>query len=157
MIVATNIEFGKWGTVLDNAHLAAVAIDRIMYYGYFAEFGGQSRRFEETFMMAGWKTRNSLRVSLPKDVKPENKLRKPKNEGFETGPRRAIGLSKDDIPTVFLKLLGFLVRLVSSQAMAWVAWRFSGPGELSRRLLRPRNVSATESEMHLLEHFFGLG
>ena len=30
MIVTTNIEFGKWGTVLGDAHLATATIDRIM-------------------------------------------------------------------------------------------------------------------------------
>lgn len=51
MIVTTNIEFGKWGTVLGDAHLATATIDRIMHHGRLVEFGGQSRRFEEALMM----------------------------------------------------------------------------------------------------------
>lgn len=51
MIVATNIEFGKWGEVLGDAHLATATVDRIMHHGCLIEFGGQSRRFEETLMM----------------------------------------------------------------------------------------------------------
>lgn len=51
MIVATNIEFGKWGTILGDAHLATATIDRIMHHGRLVEFGGQSRRFEEALMM----------------------------------------------------------------------------------------------------------
>ena len=49
--VTTNIEFGKWGTVLGDAHLATATIDRIMHHGRLVEFGGQSRRFEEALMM----------------------------------------------------------------------------------------------------------
>lgn len=51
MIVAANIEFGKWGTVLGDAHLATATIDRIMHHGRLVELGGQSRRFEEALMM----------------------------------------------------------------------------------------------------------
>ncbi len=51
MIVAANIEFGKWGTVLGDAHLATATIDRIMHHGRLVEFGGQSRRLEEALMM----------------------------------------------------------------------------------------------------------
>lgn len=51
MIVTTNIEFGKWGTILGDAHLATATIDRIMHHGRLVEFGGQSRRFEEALMM----------------------------------------------------------------------------------------------------------
>lgn len=51
MIVTTNIEFGKWGTVLGDAHLATATVDRIMHHGRLVEFGGRSRRFEEALMM----------------------------------------------------------------------------------------------------------
>ena len=51
MIVTTNMEFGKWGTVLGDAHLATATVDRIMHHGRLVEFGGQSRRFEEALMM----------------------------------------------------------------------------------------------------------
>lgn len=51
MVVMTNIEFGKWGTVLGDAHLATTTVDRIMRHGRLVEFGGRSRRFEEALMM----------------------------------------------------------------------------------------------------------
>lgn len=44
MIVTTNIEFGKWGTVLGDARLAAATVDRIVHHGRLVEFGGQGRR-----------------------------------------------------------------------------------------------------------------
>lgn len=53
MIVATNIELGKWGTVLGDAHLSTAAVNRIMHHGRLVEFGGQSRRFEEALMTGG--------------------------------------------------------------------------------------------------------
>lgn len=40
MIVATDIGFGRWGTVLGDASLATAAIDRIMRHGRLVEFGG---------------------------------------------------------------------------------------------------------------------
>ena len=40
MIVATDIGFGRWGTVLGDASLATAAIDRIMRHGRRVEFGG---------------------------------------------------------------------------------------------------------------------
>lgn len=51
VVLTTNIEFGKWGTVLGDAHLATATVDRIMHHGRLVEFGGQSRRFEEALMM----------------------------------------------------------------------------------------------------------
>lgn len=51
MIVATDIGFGRWGTVLGDASLAAAAVDRIIRHGHLVEFGGQGGRFEEALMM----------------------------------------------------------------------------------------------------------
>ena len=50
-IVATNIEFGKRGAVLGDAHLATATVDGIMHHGRLIGSGGQSRRFEEALMM----------------------------------------------------------------------------------------------------------
>lgn len=51
MIVATNIEFSRWGTVLGDDKLANATVDRIVHHGRLVEFGGQSRRFDEALMM----------------------------------------------------------------------------------------------------------
>ncbi len=51
MMVTTDIGFGRWGTVLGDAHLATATVDRIMHHGRLVEFGGQSRRFEKALMM----------------------------------------------------------------------------------------------------------
>ena len=51
MIVTTNIEFSRWGTVLGDDKLATAVVDRIVHHGRLVEFGGNSRRFDEALMM----------------------------------------------------------------------------------------------------------
>ena len=51
LILATNIEFGKWGTVLGDEKLAAAAIDRIVHHGRLVEFGGESKRMGDSLML----------------------------------------------------------------------------------------------------------
>ncbi len=46
VIFTTNIEFGKWGTVLGDEKLAAAMIDRVVHHGRLVEFGGPSRRMD---------------------------------------------------------------------------------------------------------------
>ena len=51
VIFTTNIEFGKWGTVLGDDKLAAALIDRVIHHGRLVEFGGASRRMEGALML----------------------------------------------------------------------------------------------------------
>ncbi len=51
MILTTNIEFGKWGTVFADDKLAAAAIDRVVHHGRLVEFNGASRRMDESLML----------------------------------------------------------------------------------------------------------
>lgn len=51
MIVTTNIEFGKWGTVLGDDKLAAATIDRLVHHGRLVEFNGPSRRMDAALML----------------------------------------------------------------------------------------------------------
>lgn len=51
LIVTTNIEFSRWGAVLADEKLAAAAVDRIIHHGRLVEFGGNSRRVEESLML----------------------------------------------------------------------------------------------------------
>lgn len=51
VIFATNIEFGKWGTVLGDDRLAAALIDRVVHHGRLVGFGGASRRMEGALML----------------------------------------------------------------------------------------------------------
>ena len=51
LIVTTNIEFSKWGTVLDDDKLAAATIDRLVHHGRLVEFNGASRRMDAALML----------------------------------------------------------------------------------------------------------
>lgn len=51
VIFTTNIEFGKWGTVLGDDKLAAALVDRVVHHGRLVEFGGASRRMEGALML----------------------------------------------------------------------------------------------------------
>lgn len=52
LIVMTNIEFSRWGAVLADGKLAATAVDGIIRHGRLIEFGGNSRRVEESLMLS---------------------------------------------------------------------------------------------------------
>lgn len=51
LILTTNIEFSKWGTVLGDDKLAAAMIDRIVHHGRLVEFGGESKRVGASLML----------------------------------------------------------------------------------------------------------
>lgn len=55
MILTTNIEFSKWGTVFADDKLAAAAVDRIVHHGRLVEFRGSSRRMDESLMLCSGK------------------------------------------------------------------------------------------------------
>lgn len=51
LILTTNIEFSRWGTILNDDKLAAAMIDRIVHHGRLVEFGGESKRMEASLML----------------------------------------------------------------------------------------------------------
>lgn len=51
LIITTDIEFSKWGTVLGDDKLAAAMIDRIVHHNRLVEFGGASHRMENALML----------------------------------------------------------------------------------------------------------
>lgn len=51
VVVTTNIEFSKWGTVFGDDKLAAAVIDRIVHHGRLVEFNGASHRMEAALML----------------------------------------------------------------------------------------------------------
>ena len=51
VIVTTNIEFSKWGTVFGDDKLAAATIDRIVHHGRLVEFNGASKRMDAALML----------------------------------------------------------------------------------------------------------
>jgi len=51
MIITTNIEFSKWGTVFGDDKMASAIIDRIVHHGRLIEFNGGSHRMEAALML----------------------------------------------------------------------------------------------------------
>ena len=55
MVITTNIEFAKWGTVLADEKLASALVDRVAHHGRLVEFGGESRRVSDSLMLGNSK------------------------------------------------------------------------------------------------------
>lgn len=55
MVITTNIEFGKWGSVLADDKLASALVDRVVHHGRLVEFGGESRRVADSLMLGNRK------------------------------------------------------------------------------------------------------
>lgn len=55
MIITTNIEFSKWGTVFGDEKMASAIIDRVVHHGRLVEFGGPSHRMDNALMLSGAK------------------------------------------------------------------------------------------------------
>jgi DNA replication protein DnaC len=49
--LATDTGFSRWGTVFADDKLAAAIVDRVVHHGRLVEFGGPSRRLEESLML----------------------------------------------------------------------------------------------------------
>lgn len=51
MLITTNIEFSKWGTVFGDDKMASAVVDRLVYTGRLVEFNGPSYRMENALML----------------------------------------------------------------------------------------------------------
>ena len=51
VIVTTNIEFSRWGTVFGDDKLAAAIIDRLVHHGRLVELNGASKRMDAALML----------------------------------------------------------------------------------------------------------
>lgn len=50
LIVTTNLEFSRWGSVLTDDQMAAAMIDRMIHYGHLIVFEGPTKRMEASPM-----------------------------------------------------------------------------------------------------------
>ncbi len=50
MIITTNLEFSKWGTMLTDDQMAAAMIDRLAHHGHLLIFEGESHRMKYALM-----------------------------------------------------------------------------------------------------------
>lgn len=50
MIITTNLEFSRWGSVLTDEQMAAAIVDRLVHFGHLITFKGDSYRMEHSLM-----------------------------------------------------------------------------------------------------------
>lgn len=50
LILTTNLEFSRWGTVFGDDHMAAAVVDRIVHHGRLLQFRGESYRMKHALM-----------------------------------------------------------------------------------------------------------
>ena len=56
LILTTNLEFSKWGSVFTDEQMAAAMIDRLVHHGHLLVFEGQSYRMTHALMRRGAKS-----------------------------------------------------------------------------------------------------
>jgi DNA replication protein DnaC len=50
LIITTNVEFSRWGTVFGDDNMAAAVIDRLVHHGRLLQFRGESYRVKNALM-----------------------------------------------------------------------------------------------------------
>ena len=50
LIITTNLEFSRWGTVFGDDNMAAAIIDRLVHHGRLLRFRGTSYRVNHALM-----------------------------------------------------------------------------------------------------------
>ena len=50
LIITTNLEFSKWGSIFTDDQMAAAMIDRLAHHGYILLFEGESYRMKNALM-----------------------------------------------------------------------------------------------------------
>ena len=50
VVITTNLEFSRWGSVFGDDRMAAAVIDRIVHHGRLVQFRGESYRVRHTLM-----------------------------------------------------------------------------------------------------------
>ena len=53
LVVTTNLEFSKWGSIFTDEQMAAAMIDRLVHHGHLLAFEGQSYRLTHALMRKG--------------------------------------------------------------------------------------------------------
>ena len=50
VVITTNLEFGRWGSVFGDDQMAAAVIDRVVHHGRLIQFRGESYRVRNALM-----------------------------------------------------------------------------------------------------------
>ena len=53
VVIATNLEFSRWGSVFGDDQMAAAVIDRVVHHGRLIQFRGESYRVRHALMKEG--------------------------------------------------------------------------------------------------------
>lgn len=53
LIITTNLEFSRWGSIFTDEQMAAAMIDRLVHHGHLLLFEGKSYRLEHALMRQG--------------------------------------------------------------------------------------------------------
>jgi DNA replication protein DnaC len=53
LMLTTNLEFSRWGSVLTEEQMAAAMIDRLLHHGHVISFAGESYRIRHAIMKMG--------------------------------------------------------------------------------------------------------
>ena len=53
LVITTNLDFSRWGTVLTDDQMAAAIIDRVAHHGHLVFFEGESYRLRHALMRPG--------------------------------------------------------------------------------------------------------
>lgn len=53
VVITTNLEFSRWGSVFGDDRMAAAVIDRIVHHGRLVQFRGESHRVRHALMQEG--------------------------------------------------------------------------------------------------------
>lgn len=53
VVITTNLEFSRWGSVFGDDQMAAAVIDRIVHHGRLVQFRGESYRIRHALMQEG--------------------------------------------------------------------------------------------------------
>ncbi len=53
LIIPTNLEFSRWGSIFSDEQMAAAMIDRLVHHGHLLLFEGKSYRLEYALMRQG--------------------------------------------------------------------------------------------------------
>jgi len=61
VVITTNLEFSRWGSVFGDDQMAAAVIDRIVHHGRLVQFRGESYRVRHALMQEGWPLKKRAR------------------------------------------------------------------------------------------------
>lgn len=66
LILTTNIEFSKWGSLFTDTQMAAAMIDRLVHHGHLLIFEGPSYRMEHALMRQDGRASSQPQTIPPK-------------------------------------------------------------------------------------------